>query len=351
MVKWRVALCAVVAALTGSATSAKPFLYVQNAESGDVSVISIPEHELVKVIPVGGHPDDVVGSRDGTKYFVNLAIVQHNHSWGAPEAGEIVALSTADDKVLWRRPLPDGWPHHMTTTVDGKLIVPLYDRAHLDVIDVNSGAITGRLDGQWGMHSTRLSPDGKRLYVGSILTHSIYVLDVATNQPLKIISFPNGVRPFAFTRDEKTLYAQLSGFHGFVVVDVDKAEVVKTVALPALPAGTKLPTEFPFNVNHGLELSPDEKYLFAAGSIVNMIAVYSQPELKLLKVIPVGEDPNWITFSPDGRFAYVGCRKSNEVSVISVADLREIKRIKTGGKGSARVRIIDVPTPVTAVSN
>jgi len=325
----------------------KPYLFVQNGDSGNVSVISIPEHQLVKVIPVGPHPDDVAGSPDGRTFFVNLGIV-NGHSWGVPEAGEIVALSTATGKVRWRLSIPDGWPHHLSVAKDGRLFAPLYDRAHLDVIDTNSGKITGRLDGQWGMHGSKFSPDGKRLYVGSILTGSIYVLDIAKNEPVKILSFPAGVRPFTFTRDEKTLYAQLSGLHGFVVVDLDQARIVKTVKLPKLPPGTRLPKQFPYNVNHGLELSPDEKYLFAAGSIANYVAVYSHPDLKLLKIIPVGADANWITFSPDGRFAYVGCRGSNEVSVISVAELKEIKRVKTGGEGSARVRIIDVPEAIGA---
>jgi len=338
---WRIFWIASVLFAAAGAAHAKPYLFVQNGDSGDVSVISIPEHQLVKVIPVGPHPDDVVGSADGRTFFVNLGVVS-GHSWGVPEAGEIVALSTVTDKVLWRLPIPEGWPHHMSVR-DGRLYVPLYDRAHLIAIDTATGKLAGRLDGQWGMHSTRFSRDGKRLYVGSILTGSIYVLDVAKNEPVKVLSFPAGVRPFTFTRDEKTLYAQLSGLHGFVVVDLDRAKIVRTVKLPDLPRGTELPTQFPYNVNHGLELSPDQKYLFAAGSIANYVAVYSHPDLKLLKTIPVGADANWITFSPDGRFAYVGCRGSNEVSVISVAELKEIKRIKTGGRGSARVRIIDVP--------
>jgi YVTN family beta-propeller protein len=344
---WRIfSLWPGVLAAAGPA-AAKPYLFVQNGDSGDVSVISIPEHQLVKIFPVGPHPDDVAGSPDGRTFFVNLGVV-NGHSWGVPEAGEIVALSTTTGRVRWRLPVPDGWPHHLSVAKDGRLFVPLYDRAHLDVIDTRTGKLAGRLDGQWGMHGTKLSPDGKRLYVGSILTGSIYVLDIAKNEPLKILSFPAGVRPFTFTRDEKTLYAQLSGLHGFVVVDLDQAKIVKTVKLPEVPSGTKLPTQFPYNVNHGLELSPDEKYLFAAGSIANYVAVYSHPDLKLLKIIPVGADANWITFSPDGRFAYVGCRGSNEVSVISVGELKEIKRVKTGGEGSARVRIIDVPEAIGA---
>jgi DNA-binding beta-propeller fold protein YncE len=330
-----------------ASAEAKPYLYVQNGGSADISVISIPEHRLVSVIQVGPHPDDVIGSADGKTVFVNLGVVK-NHSWGTPEAGEIVAIDTATDKIKWRLSIPDGFPHHMSITKTGMLYVPLFDRAYAVVVDTKIPRIVGRLDGGNGMHTTRLSPDQKRLYAGSILTDSVYVLDVERNKPKAILSFRDGVRPFTFTRDEKTLYAQLSRLHGFAVYDMEKGQVTQTVDLPPLPASFQPPEEFPHNVNHGLELSPDEKYLFAAGSAANYVAVYTHPDLKLVKVIPVGRDPNWISFSPDGKYAYVGCRGTNEVSVISVADLREVKRVATGGKGSARLKVVDVPERTVA---
>lgn len=329
------------AAMAVSAASALPYLYVENAGSGDVSVISVPDHKLVSRIPVGANLDDVVGTADGKTILVGRA-VEKNHSWGIPEAGEIIAIDTGTEKVKWRLPIEKGWPHHLAVSKAGRLYVPLFDRAFLEVVDVNSGKIVGRIDGDFGMHTIRLSPDDKRLYAGSILTQQLYVLDVEKNKLEKIISFQDGVRPFTFTKDEKTLYAQLSRLHGFAVVDLEKGVVTKTVNLPDLGPDFKVPERFPHNVNHGLELSPDEKYLLAAGSAGHYVAVYTHPDLKLVKVIPTAKDPNWITFSPDGKFAYIGCRGSNEVSIISMADLSE-RRVKTEGEGSARLKVVDVP--------
>lgn len=326
-----------------SAAGAVPYLYVENSSSGDVSVISIPDHKVVSVIPVGGADlDDVIGSPDGKMVIVNRS-VDGGHSMGIPDKGEIVAISTETEKVLWRVPINDGWPHHLAMSSKGLLYVPLFDGSKLHVIDVARGKIVGHLDGGLGMHTIRLSPDEKRLYAGSILTQEIYVIDVEKNKVLKILPFSQGVRPFAFTKDEKILYAQLSRTHGFQRMDVDKAVVTRTVDLPSLGPDFKPPEYWPHNVNHGLELSPDEKYLFAAGSAGDYVAVYTHPDLKLVKVIPVGKDPNWIVFSPDGKYAYVGCRGSNEVSIISTADFSE-RRVATGGKGSARLRVIDVPS-------
>ena len=83
-------------------------------------------------------------------------------------------------------------------------------------------------------------------------------------------------------------------------------------------------------MNHGLGLSPDGKYLFAAATLSDFVAVYSVPELELLETIPVGREPKWLIFNPDGRYCYVTNRESDDVSVIDVATRSEIKRVKVG---------------------
>jgi DNA-binding beta-propeller fold protein YncE len=339
-----ICLPAALAYFIVSATAfARPYLYVENAISGDISVISIPEHEVVSLISVGAHPDDVIGSADGKTVFVNRGVVQ-DHTWDVPEAGEIVAISTETDEIKWRLPIEEGWPHHMSISRDGVLYAPLFNQAHIVVIDTTVPRIIGRIDGHYGMHGTRLSADEKRLYAGSILTRAAYVIDVEENKPVKIINFKEGVRPFTFTEDEAVLYAQQSGLHGFEVVDLHRGEVVKTVHLPEAPDTLEVPDQWPHNANHGLELSPDEQYVFAAGSIRDYVVVYTHPDLELVEIISVGKDPNWIVFSPNGKYAYVGCNGSHEVSIISVDEMKEIKRMKTGGRGTKRLRVVDVPS-------
>ncbi len=335
----------VIALLVGLTTinaDAEPYLYVENGQTGDVVIISIPEHEVVAKFEVGPVIDDVIGSPDGRIAYVNRGI-DSGHALGFPEKGEVVAVSTYDDSILWRLPIDDGWPHHMSISNDGKhLYMPLFDKPYVIVIDTETQAITDRIDVLWGGHGTRVSPDGKRLYVGSILTQSMYVVDLLDNSLEKLISFPQGVRPFAFNKAETTLYTQLSRVHGFAVTDLKSGEIVRMIELPGLPENFETPEAFPHNVNHGLELSPDEKYLVAAGSVINMVAIYSHPELELLKTIDVGHDPNWVVFSLDSRFAYVSNRGADSISVIEMASLSEVKRVDTQGKAPARMRVIDV---------
>jgi YVTN family beta-propeller protein len=115
------------------------------------------------------------------------------------------------------------------------------------------------------------------------------------------------------------------------------------VRLPKLGPNVALPKFYPFTFNHGLELTADEKLLFASGGIGNYVCVFRVPDLALLATIPVGREPNWIAFSQDGKFAYVSNRKSDNVSVIDVGELKEIKRIPVG-KYPQRIRTLVVPT-------
>jgi YVTN family beta-propeller protein len=330
--------------LWGSTVSAEERVYVGNTDSGDLSVISVPRLEVVATVKIGTYPDDVIAAHDGRTVYANrVQGMGHPLSKRAGESGEIVAVSTANEEVLWRTDLA-GWLQHLALSPDDRrLFVALYDRLGIDVLDTESHKVIRRLPAALGSHGMKLSPDGRRLYVGSMFMDLLLVIDLETGKPVKRIPFKDAVRPFAFTRDEKRMYVQLSRLHGFEVVDLDKAKVIERVELPALPPGTKLPEFFPNTYNHGLALSPDEKLLFASGSVGNYVCVYTQPELKLIKTIPVGKDPNWIVFSKDGRRAFVSNRGSDTVSVLDVDQLIEMKQIPVG-KYPQRMTVAQVPS-------
>jgi YVTN family beta-propeller protein len=199
-----------------------------------------------------------------------------------------------------------------------------------------------KVPASYGSHVTQLSPDGTKIFVGSMFGDDVTIYDVATQKPVGHIPFASGVRPFAITADQTTMYVQRSRLHGFDVVDIASQKVLRTVDLPALPPGTKLPQFLPHTVDHGIALSHDGKLLLANGSIANYVVAYSVPDLTLKAIIPVGKDPNWIAFSRDDKTAFISDRGSDELSVISIPDLKEIKRLKTGGYPQ-RIHLVSVP--------
>lgn len=334
-------LTALLCGLFGNSAEAKTRLYAANF-SGQVSVFSVPDNKLIKVIDLGHMVDDVVGSPDGKVVYANLWVTE-NHKF-LPNYGELVAISTETHEILWRLPMRDGWPHHIAISPDGKYIYsPVFDRTYVNVIDVEARKVVRRIDGVLGMHGTKLSKDGKRLYIGAMTMEALLVVDADSGETLNFIDFDGGVRPFDFNADETVFYTQLSRLHGFAVADLKSSKVVQTVHLPRLRPDTPLPASWPHTWDHGLELTKDGKWLLAAGSIEDFVALYSVPDLTQRAVIPICKEPNWIVITDDSRTAYTSCQGSGEVSIIDIEAQKEVGRMASGASKTVRMRLVDVP--------
>jgi len=77
-------------------------------------------------------------------------------------------------------------------------------------------------------------------------------------------------------------------------------------------------------------VSPDGTSIWSTSKINSHVYAYSLPDLEYLGGVKVGTVPDWLTFTPDGRFLYVANAHSNYVSVIDVAARKEIKQIAVG---------------------
>ncbi len=326
-----------------SSAAAKEYLYVHNTYSGDISKIAIPEHEVVGKIPVGFYMDYVNKSPDGRTLYANRI---YGDLPGAPVKhigvdGELIAIDTATDELRWRLDL-DGMPHHIAVSKDGRhVFVPYYDTWWLAVVDVEQRQIVKKIWIGHGGHGTKVSADGKRLYVGSMMNDTLTVIDTDKLKVSNVFQFRDGVRPFVFPKDESVIYVQQSWLHGFIVLD-PATRKQRTVNLPDLGREVPTPFRYPHNVNHGIALNPAETELWAAGSALQFVAVYKHPGLEHVTNIPVGKDANAIAFSGDGKYAYVTNRRDNNLSVIDAHKHQEIKRIPLG-KYPQRMVVIDVP--------
>lgn len=339
-------LAAVVALATAAAApraiSAEEFLYVHNTDSGEISKISIPEHEVVGEIEIGLYMDYLAASPDGRVLYVNRIIPLEGVAQNIGVSGELIAIDPRTDQIQWRLPI-DGMPHHMSVSKDGRLVfVPLYDTWWLAVVDVEKRQVVKKILTGHGGHGTRLSPDGKRLYVGSMMYDQMWVIDTERLELIDRIPFREGVRPFVMTRDETRMYVQQSKLHGFEVINPRTKQHIATVKMPTLGREVQGMELYPHNVNHGLALSRDESLLLANGSALDVVSIFRHPGLDHIKSIPVGKDPNAIATSGDGRFAYVSCRGSDELSILDLQKLEEVKRLRLGKKPQ-RMVVIDVP--------
>ena len=305
-------------------------LYVGNNHSGTISVISVPEFEVLgefdgvpdlaerKTFRTPAQVDDLVAPESGEVLYVSR-----------PKTRDIAAFSTETEELLWRMPTP-GKPDHLAITPDGKtLYVSILNEDMVVAVDTASRSVVGSFPTSPMPHGVAVSPSGKYIFSGAISGDQMVIAEASSLKVVKTIEFESGVRPFAVTEDERSAYVQISKLHGFVVLDIESGRITQTVHLPN-PDNIFAQKSFPHTAHHGLVLTPDNRYLCVNATMEGYVGILSVPDLKLLATIPVGEQPSWIITSLDGNYCYASARVGNTVSIISIEDRKEIKRIPVG---------------------
>jgi YVTN family beta-propeller protein len=228
-----------------------------------------------------------------------------------------------------------GHPNNIAIGKDGRHVYVSIAVAPgaVDVIDTVSLQRVKSIPVKGAVHNTYVTPDGKYVVAGSIAGKNITVIDAQTEQIAWVLDLDLGVRPMAFERNAdgstKRIFAQLSDFNGFAVIDFATHKEVSRIELPKLPPG-KAPFQGGGNVSHGLAVTADGKTLVVNSRLNSAVYLYSLPDLKLLGSVDVGKAPDWVTTTPDSKLAYVANAQSNSVSVIDLKAIKEITRIPVG---------------------
>lgn len=166
------------------------------------------------------------------------------------------------------------------------------------------------------------------------------VADTKTLEPVKTFVFRDHVRPIELNEDETRLYVQLSRFYGLVEFDLETETVLREVSPNEPEGGAVVEPHWAYTVDHGLRRSPDGTKLVSVLTTSNSVAIYSLPDLKVLKIIEVGENPSFTKCSKvDKDICYVTNRLTRDISVISLSELKEIDRVHVPGVKPQRIDI------------
>jgi YVTN family beta-propeller protein len=298
---------------------------VQTNSAGDnVDLIDPATNKVVGVIKGIEVNHGAAVAPDGSRYYIS------------DEAESTLDVADAKTlKVIRNIPL-SGHPNNIAVSKNGKRVYVSIAAAPgaVDVIDTTSMEKVKSITVKGGVHNTYVTPDGKFIVAGSIPGKILTVIDGQTEEPLWTVSFENGVRPITFETNPdgstKRMFIQISNLHGFAVVDFATHKEVKRITLPDVPGKEKETEGVQGSPSHGIGITPDGKILFATSKWYGYVFAYSMPDLKLLGSVPVGEDPDWLTFTPDSKSVYVACAGSNYVTVVDVKSLKPVTHIAVG---------------------
>jgi YVTN family beta-propeller protein len=324
-----------------SATRVTEHFYVVNTRSQSVTVLV--NQELLETIELGNQPHGQGPSSNGDRIYVTTD----------GGSGEVIAIDPRTRKVLWRISAGEELNEPHLTHDNRFLYAPDLLAAKSFVVDLEKREIATEIamvdpaDGSnlLGLHNTYASHDGEHMYVTAILSHKIAEISVATRQITRVLAVSGEPRPAAITDDDRKMYVQLSELNGFI--ELDLANGVETAKVEWPDPGSRPPgydLGFPTKC-HGIRITPDQRELWAASNIDGNVRVYSLPGLEELAAIPLGNLPNWIAFSGDGKTGYItNTDPAAPNGTVSIVDVEKRQVISTVNVGTAPKRIhrIDV---------
>ena len=296
-------------------------IYVANSAGDNITIIDPAVNRVAGEIHVSRNPHGIVASPDGKRFYVS-----------SETENVLDVVDRASARILRRVPVGQR-PNNVAITPDGRRVyVCIRGEAWVDIVDTASLEKAKSVPVGRAPHNVYCTPDGKWMIATSLGDQKLTAINIKTEQPEFEIPVGGVPRPLAIETGPggapARLFVQLSDLHGFAVVDFAARRVTSRVLLPDAPHGAK--SLIPQTFSHGIGVAPDRKTLWVTSLLDDSVSVFSLPDLKRLATIPVGDGPDWLTFTPDGRLCYVSNAGSDSVSVIDMALFRELTRIPVG---------------------
>jgi YVTN family beta-propeller protein len=323
--RWSLVVAVGILLCTLPSMAANRVVIIQTNSAGDnVHVIDAATNKVVGVISGIEVNHGAAVAPDGSRIYISNE---------ADSTLDVVDGKTL--KVTNHVPL-SGHPNNIAIGKDGRRVYVGIIQAPggVDVIDTASLKNVKTLPTKGSIHNAYVTPDGKYVVAGSIAGKTINVFDAQTEQPAWTLDMDLGIRPMTFSANPdgstKWIFAQLTAFNGFAVVDFATRKEINRIKNPDLPPG-KQEVKEGSDPSHGMAVTSDGKTLVVCSRLNNYLYSYSLPDLKLLGSAELGgKGAAWVTLTPDGKTAYVANPVTNDVSVVDIKSMKEVTRIAVG---------------------
>ncbi len=271
-------------------------------------------YKFVKRIPTGGvdlkkQPQNVkgVGVSLATKciYISTITSLQ--------------CLDLMSEELLWEKEY-DGGCDRFSISPDGKTIyLPSFEKEHWAVVNAKTGNAIKKITTNSGAHNTVYGLDGSRVYLAGLRSPFLTVADAHTHtSKFEVGPFSKSIRPFTINGSQTLCYVNVNELLGFEIGDIKSGRKLHRVEVQGYKTGAVKRHGCP---SHGIGLSPNEQELWIADAFNRRLHIFNNTVMppKQVESIELRDEPGWITFSLDGKYAY-----SSTGEVIEVASRKII---------------------------
>lgn len=294
-----------------AAAARRAVLAVANKHDDTLSLVDIDRLEVLKTIPTGPNPHEMVITPDQrVMYLSNYAPPGNTISVIDLERFEHVKQIPTGEftRIHGAAVAPDGAHAYFTAGQTG-YVVEVDARAH----EVTRGIPThGAIS-----HMVLVSPDGRRLYTANIESRNVSVLDRASGALLTQIPCGPGVEGMAFTPDGRRLWAANQTGGTITVIDLASHKPVETFDCPGMPVRIRFTAD-------------GKRALVPGWTEKGQLIVIDTETRAEIKRIDVGGFAIGVELAPDGRRAFVGCEHGDGLHVVDMATLTVEAVVHTG---------------------
>ena len=245
-------------------------------------------------VPDGKKPENVKGiaadARTGRVFITSLT--------------RVIAIDAISGATIWDRPY-EGGTDRLAISPDGAtLYVPQFEGPKWHVVDAATGDVQGTIETRSGSHNTIASRDGRFVYLAGLKSATLSIADARERRLVGAVGpFGNVVRPFTVNGAGTLAFVNVNDLLGFEIGDLQTGKVLHRVEVAGYKKG---PVKRHGCPSHGIALTPDERELWLADCANSAIHVFDATVMppKQVASIRVRDQPGWITFSLDGKYAY-----------------------------------------------
>jgi DNA-binding beta-propeller fold protein YncE len=217
---------------------------------------------------------------------------------------KLFCIDLVTEKTLWEKALPQGCDR-MSIKPDGKaLYVPSFEKDIWNVVDGSTGDVIATIEPKSGAHNTVVGLDGSKMYLAGLKSPLLTIADTKVHKAAATCGpFSASIRPFTVNAAQTLCFVNVNELLGYEIGDLKSGKKLHRVEVEGYKKG---PVKRHGCPSHGIGLTPDEKEIWLCDAFNSRLHVFDITELpgKQKESITLREQPGWVTFSLDGKWAY-----------------------------------------------
>jgi len=295
--------------------------YAADAAGGERKLLYVGEPGIRDDLKYGGHGVLVFDIENGHRFVKRIPMAGVNEK-GRPlnvkgicasaatkrlyvsTTRSLMCLNLVTDKLLWEKTY-EGGCDRMAISPDGKVIyLPSLESDHWHVVDGLTGGVIKKIVRNSASHNTICGLDGAHAYLAGRKSPVLTVIDGKTLEVSGTVGpFSNFIRPFTVNGAQTLCFVNVDELPGFEIGDLKTGRMLHRVEFPGYKAGTEKRHGCP---SHGIGLTPDEKELWVTDAANSRLHIFDATVMppRWIGKIELRDQPGWVTFGIDGRYAY-----------------------------------------------